>query len=168
MTVTWWQSAAANLLPYGITAIAAHLMMSLGQTLFHRYLGHTRIGGQFFKNHIGFHHTNYSEDHLVSNQRPGRDGNNTPFFLIPSALVIAISYWVLPFNLLIVQITAMSISFYAHVYLDQQYHVEGSWLRRFAWFVEKQQLHFSHHRDGNHNYAVIDNFWDRLLGTYKK
>jgi len=168
MTITWWQSAAAVLLPYCITAIGAHLMMSLGQTLFHRYLGHRRIGGRFFRNHIGFHHANYSEGHLVSDQRSGRDGNNTPFFLIPSVLVIGISYWLLPLNLLIFQVIAMSISFYAHVYLDQQYHIDKSWLGRFSWFVEKQQLHFCHHRDGNHNYAVIDTFWDRLLGTYKK
>ena len=83
-------------------------------------------------------------------------------------LVIGISYWAMPFDLLIVQITVMSLSFGAHVYLDRQYHVEESWLRRYGWFIEKQQLHFSHHQDGDHNYAVIDSFWDRLLGTYKK
>jgi sterol desaturase/sphingolipid hydroxylase (fatty acid hydroxylase superfamily) len=168
MTVAWWQAAGASLLPYFIIAIAAHLMMSLGQTLFHRYLGHHRLGGRFFKNHIGFHHTDYADNHLVSNRRPSLNGNNTPFFLIPSILVIGISYWAMPFDFLIVQITIMSLSFGAHVYLDRQYHVEESWLQRYNWFIQKQRLHFSHHQDGAHNYAVIDSFWDRLLGTYKK
>ena len=37
----------------------------------------------------------------------------------------------------------------------------------FAWFRRKQQLHFVHHRHANSNFAIIDNFWDRLLGTYR-
>jgi hypothetical protein len=31
----------------------------------------------------------------------------------------------------------------------------------------KQQFHFIHHTHGNSNFAVIDNFRDRLLGTYR-
>ena len=40
-------------------------------------------------------------------------------------------------------------------------------LERFAWFRRKQQLHFVHHLHANSNFAVIDFFWDRLLGTYR-
>jgi len=65
------------------------------------------------------------------------------------------------------QLTAMSISFYVHLYFDKHYHVAGSWLGRFAWFRRKQQLHFLHHRHADCNFAVVDNFWDWLLGTYR-
>ena len=58
-------------------------------------------------------------------------------------------------------------SFYAHVYFDKAYHVEGSLLERFAWFRRMQQLHFVHHLHANSNFAVIDFFWDRVLGTYR-
>ena len=61
----------------------------------------------------------------------------------------------------------MSISFYVHLYFDKHYHVAGSWLGRFAWFRRKQQLHFLHHRYADCNFAVVDNFWDWLLGTYR-
>ena len=44
------ETGAVSLLIYGFTAMMAHLSMSLGQTLFHRYLGHSRLGGRFFKN----------------------------------------------------------------------------------------------------------------------
>ena len=67
-----------------------------------------------------------------------------------------------------VQLAVMSLSFCGHYYLDNQYHVAGSCLGRFSWFRRKQQLHFIHHRDGNCNFAVIDFFWDRLLGTYRR
>src|ERR1700694_5964130 len=57
---------------------------------------------------------------------------------------------------------ASAASFYAHVYLDKEYHVEGSSLTRFAWFRRKQQLHFVHHLHANSNFAGIDLFWDGL------
>jgi hypothetical protein len=67
----------------------------------------------------------------------------------------------------VVTITASVVSFSAHVYLDKQYHAEGSRLTRFAWFRRKQQLHFIHHLHTDSNFAVIDFFWDRVLGTYR-
>jgi sterol desaturase/sphingolipid hydroxylase (fatty acid hydroxylase superfamily) len=161
--------AGANiLLVYGITAMMAHLLMSLGQTLFHRFLGHSRLGGRFFKNHIQFHHVHYAGDHVVSAHYLDNGDNNTLFFLIPVVLVVGLSYLFLRLDLLIVQSAAMSLSFCGHYYLDNQYHVEGSWLGRFSWFRRKQELHFIHHRQGNCNFAVIDFFWDRFLGTYHR
>jgi len=153
---------------YCFTAMSAHLLMSLGQTLFHRHLGHRRIGGRFFKNHMQFHHAHYSGDHVVSTHYLDNGDNNTLFFLTPVALVVGLSYLFLRLDLFVVQLAAMSASFYGHVYVDKQYHVAGSWLGRFSWFRRKQQLHFVHHRHANCNFAVIDNFWDRLLGTYHR
>jgi sterol desaturase/sphingolipid hydroxylase (fatty acid hydroxylase superfamily) len=152
---------------YCLTVAIAHLSVSLGQTVFHRHLGHRRLGGGFFKNHVQFHHAHYSGDHVVSARHLGNDGNNTPYFLIPTLLVVSVSYFLLRFDLFLVQLATMSLSFYGHVYLDKQYHVEGSWLCRFSWFERKQQLHFLHHRYDNCNFAVVDYFWDRLLGTYR-
>src|SRR6266567_3325770 len=134
-----------------VTAMIAHLLMSLGQTLFHRYLGHRRLGGRFFKNHMQFHHAHYSGNHVVSTQYLDNGDNNTLFFLLPVAVVVGMSYLFLRWDLLGVQLAAMSLSFYGHVYVDKHYHVAGSWLGRFSWFRRKQHLHFIHHRHGNCN-----------------
>src|SRR5205085_12066181 len=112
--------------------------------------------GKFFRNHINFHHTYYSKDHLVSRTYLGDEGNNTPFFFIPVFMVGACTYFVLPLDLFVVQVIACAVSFYAHVFLDKEYHAEGSRLQRFAWFRRKQELHFIHHRHANSNFAVID------------
>src|SRR6267143_4725283 len=96
-----------------VTAVATHLVMSFAQKLMHYKLGHHPMGGKFFRNHINFHHTYYSKDHLVSRTYRGDEGNNTPFFFIPVFLV------------------------------------EESRLQRFAWFRQKQELHFVHHRHAN-------------------
>jgi hypothetical protein len=36
----WWTSVSIEIFLCCLTATTAHLLMSLGQTLFHRYLGH--------------------------------------------------------------------------------------------------------------------------------
>jgi hypothetical protein len=161
------EPGADSLLVYGFTAMFAHFLMSLGQTLFHQYLGHSRLGGRFFKNHIQFHHTHYSGDHVISSHYLDNGDNNTLFFLMPVALVVGLSYLFLRLDFLVVQLAVMALSFCGHYYLDNQYHVAGSWLGRFSWYTRKQQLHFIHHRHGNCNFAVIDFFWDRLLATYR-
>ena len=134
----------------------------------HYKLGHHPMGGKFFRNHINFHHVHYCKDHLVSRTYLGDEGNNTPFFFIPVFLVGACTYLVLPVDLFVVQAVACAASFYAHVFFDKEYHVEGSRLQRFAWFKRKQELHFVHHRHANSNFAVIHFFWDRILGTYRR
>jgi sterol desaturase/sphingolipid hydroxylase (fatty acid hydroxylase superfamily) len=149
------------------TAIITHLVVSFGQTLMHSRLGHRPLGGKLYRNHINFHHTYYSKDHLVSPNYLGDKGNNTPFFLIPVCLVGVCTYFVLPVDLFVVQVVACAASFYAHVFFDKEYHVEGSRFQRFAWFRRKQALHFSHHRHAGCNFAVIDFFWDRMLGTFR-
>jgi hypothetical protein len=88
-----------SLLVYGFTATIAHFLMSLGQTLFHQYLGHNRIGGRFFRNHIQFHHAHYSDDHVVSTHYLDNGDNNTMFFLIPIAVIVSLSYFFLPIRL---------------------------------------------------------------------
>jgi sterol desaturase/sphingolipid hydroxylase (fatty acid hydroxylase superfamily) len=149
-----------------VTAVVTHLVMSFGQTLMHYRLGHRPVGGILFRNHVHFHHAYYSKDHLVSTTALGKEGNITPFFLIPIGLVGTITYFVLPIDIFVVQMAACAASFYAHVLFDKEYHAAGSRLLRFAWFRRKQAQHFVHHRHARCNFAVIHFFWDKILGTY--
>jgi hypothetical protein len=150
-----------------VTAAATHLTMSFAQTLMHYKLGHHPMGGKFFRNHIDFHHIHYSKDHLVSATYLDDEGNNTPFFFIPVFAVGACMYFLLPIDLFVVLVVACAASFYAHVFFDKEYHVDGSRLLRFAWFRRKRELHFVHHRHTNSNFGVVHFFWDRVLGTYR-
>jgi sterol desaturase/sphingolipid hydroxylase (fatty acid hydroxylase superfamily) len=150
-----------------LTAICTHLVMSCGQTLLHHGLGHHRLGGVLYRNHIKFHHTYYAKGHLASATYRGEDGNNTPYFLIPTLLVGGVLFFVLPLPVFVAMALASAVSFYVHVVLDREYHVENSRLERFAWFRRKRQLHFVHHLHADANFAVIDFFWDKLLGTYR-
>ena len=150
------------------TAVGTHLVMSCGQTLMHYFLGHRRIGGILFHNHINYHHARYARGHLTSTVPEDGAGNNTPYFYIPVLLAGAVAYFVLPLDLFMAMTVGAAVSFYLHVWFDNAYHAEGSYLERFAWFRRKQQLHFVHHLHANANFAVIDFFWDRALGTYRE
>ena len=156
---------ALTLSLFALTAAATHLVMSFGQTLIHYKVAHHQMGGKIFRDHINFHHTHYSDAHLVSRTYLGDEGNTTPYFFIPVFLVGGCAYFLLPLNLFVAMVIAGAASFYAHVFFDKEYHVEGSRLQRFAWFRRKQELHFDHHRHADCNFAVIDFFWDRMLGT---
>ena len=151
-----------------VTAVGTHLVISFSQTAFHRWLGHRQLGGFLFRNHVNFHHGYYARGHLASSPSGEGDGNITHFFLVPMFLVGAGSFFALPFQLFLVVTLAAAASFYAHVFFDNEYHNDASRLTRFAWFRRKQQLHFVHHLHANSNFAVIDFFWDRLFGTYRK
>ena len=82
MTPGWEQWFLSDLPLFGLTIVCAHLVMSCGQTLMHFWLGHHRLGGRLFHNHINFHHTYYARGHLASAVYRGTEGNNTPYFLI--------------------------------------------------------------------------------------
>ena len=94
-----------------VTAVATHLVISFAQTLMHSKLGHNQMGGKLFRNHINFHHTYYSKDHLVSRTYLGEEGNNTPFFFVPVFLVGGCAYFLLPLNLFVVLVIACAASF---------------------------------------------------------
>ena len=155
-----------------LLVLGTHLTISGGQTLLHYWLGHHRVGGILYRNHINFHHRRYARGNLAraasDTEFAENDGNNTPFFLIPVGLVVIGLYFILRIDLFTAVILSAALSFYLHVHLDNQYHVEGSYLGRFGWFRRKQQLHFMHHLHANTNFAVIDFFWDRLLGTFRR
>src|SRR5260370_41973024 len=112
-----------------MTVVDTYLAMSFAQTLMHYKLAHHPMGGKFLRNHINFHHAHYSKDHLVSRTYLGDEGNNTPFFFIPVLLVGACTYLVLPVDLFLAQLVACAASFYAHVFFDKEYHIEGSRLQ---------------------------------------
>ena len=119
---------------FALTAAATHLVMSFGQTLIHYKVAHHPMGGKIFRNHINFHHTQYSDAHLVPPTYLGAEGNTTPYFFIPILLAAACAYLLLPLDLFIVAMVTCAASFYAHVHFDNEYHSERSWLRRFSWF----------------------------------
>src|SRR5579884_3256325 len=87
---------------FALVAVGTHLRVSGSQTLLHYGLGHHRVGGVFFRNHIRFHHTYYAKGHLVSRDYRAEEGNNTAYFLIPTVIVAGVMFLVVPLDLFFV------------------------------------------------------------------
>ena len=85
----------------GGTATLTHYLVSFCQTVFHQRLGHRRLGGKLFRNHIRWHHVYYAGDHMVSEKYLAEQGNNTPFFLIPVAAVAVAAWSFMPLDLFV-------------------------------------------------------------------
>lgn len=151
---------------YAMTAVATAYAGSFLQASLHLLLGHNRIGGILFRNHIHFHHSDYSEHILTTDKYTKERASNTGYYLVPAAIVTLVGFFALPHDLGIVVGATMVISFVGLTYLHVQYHLRHSWLDGFRWFRRNRLLHLEHHRDMTKNFAVAGAIWDRLFGTY--
>lgn len=158
---------ALTLLTYLVTLFLTHHIASLVQASLHCYLGHREVGGSLYNNHLYYHHGIYSEDAMVSETYMDEEESLTSYYFIPVMIIALLGYVFLPFDVFLVHISSLALSFYAHVYLHVQYHLRDTWLKRFKWFERKQTLHLLHHKNMLTNYAVVEFFWDKVLGTYQ-
>jgi sterol desaturase/sphingolipid hydroxylase (fatty acid hydroxylase superfamily) len=147
-------------------AVAAYFVGSFLQTIMHRWLGHKAAGTFFQRRHVFDHHRIYSPRHLVSSKYSTVERSLTPYYAVPAGGVTALLGLVLPLAPFVSFSTTLLVSFGAHAYIHKHYHLQHTWLERSRWFCRRRDLHYVHHRDARCNYAVIDFFWDRLLGTF--
>ncbi len=63
-----------------------------------------------------------------------------------------------------------SIYLYVSDYMHQNFHIEGCWLEKYEWFIERRNFHFYHHYhwDMNMSLGAMDRTIDYVMNTYKK
>lgn len=143
-----------------------HTLASFLQTILHRVLGHSPIGAWLQSLHIGEHHSLYSGDQLRLPRYHEDEKSLTLFYLIPAGLLVGLFYWLLPADLAIGASAGVLLSYWAHSFLHAQFHLTHSRLERVPGFRKLRALHMVHHRQPSRNFAVIDLYWDRLMGTF--
>ena len=151
---------------YSVIAVATYGLTGFFQALFHERLGHTPSGKWLFRNHVRFHHSVYRKT-LTSPRYIDEERSNTGFYVIVLAVQSVIAYALFPRDLFVVCEASMFLTYLAHIYVHIQFHITGSWLERFHWFLRLQRLHGVHHLDMRKNHAILLPFWDRVLGTYQ-
>jgi sterol desaturase/sphingolipid hydroxylase (fatty acid hydroxylase superfamily) len=120
--------------------------------------------------HLGGHHMLYPDSRHARSRRfqygSGRHDSLVP--QLPWLIGLALAFWVmLPTRFAIAAATELLLVALAHSYVHQHFHLERSWLARFAWFRRAQATHDLHH-DRDINFMVFDYFWDRRFGTFEK
>lgn len=158
--------------PFGIVLTLAsvylgHLLACVTQCILHRWLGHTAAGGFVFRTHVGSHHTIYTETRMVSAHYSDEELSLTPFLIVPAAMWIILSLWLLPPHLAVATALGLGLSFALQAYLHLQFHKAQSWLCRYRWFLRLRKRHGVHHRHGDANFGLVDFTCDRLCGTFR-
>lgn len=137
----------------------------LGHWLSHRRHSPTRAF------HMDGHHTIYPDSqHCRStgtSYQSGKNGTNSAFALLPTLTGQALLlYLVLPWQWLAVCFGEMCVLLVVLNILHEQFHVDRSFLERYAWFARARASHYMHH-DAPLNFMVVDHLWDRLFGTFR-
>jgi hypothetical protein len=150
-------------LSFGSTYYAAAVI----QTVSHRLFGHTKRVLAIYTNHTHGHHARYSRRALLQDEWIASERHVLWYLALPFAALAATVYTVFPLAVFCSHLAAIAFAFWWHITLHRHYHLRGSTLERFAWFREKRDLHFVHHRRVRSNYAICEYWLDRLLGTYR-
>lgn len=146
--------------------VLGHMVASFVQTYFHRRLGHGQAGKWIRTLHVGEHHTIYSGDALKSPRYRDDEKSLTLVYLAASILVVPV-FLVFPRTFAIAFSCGLMLSYLAHIFLHAQYHLSDAIFKDHAWFQRLQALHMVHHRHQGRNFAVIDLYWDKLMGTFR-
>ena len=151
--------------------IAGHLVTSFVQAALHRLIGHGHDGRSPLSEHIRSlhvdgHHTIYSRGRLVQPEYSDEDKSLSILYVFPAVLAIAPVFVVFPLAFALGFATGILLSYALHVFLHAQYHLSDALFRDRKWFRTLRALHMVHHRRQDRNYAVIDLYWDKLMGTF--
>jgi sterol desaturase/sphingolipid hydroxylase (fatty acid hydroxylase superfamily) len=157
----------SKIILYGCTIAGVYYVVSFIQTYLHRAVAHRVVGGPFYKIHVGSHHTIYNGSHQVADRYSDEERSITLTFVVPYAALQTVALLVLPSDMFVVEFTSCSVVALAHAYVHVHYHLTQTWLDRFVWFRRLRAYHSIHHENTGTNFAVIEPFWDRVLGTYQ-
>ena len=149
------------------TVVITTLLATFIQSALHFVLGHHRIGGWFFRNHVKCHHTIYSGRKLATAEYEDEETSLTLFYFFPCAAACLTAYLILPRILFWVHCLTFALMFGLHVYVHIQFHVRKSWLNHFGRFRRLRRLHNIHHLNHRKNFALIQPFWDRIFGSFQ-
>jgi sterol desaturase/sphingolipid hydroxylase (fatty acid hydroxylase superfamily) len=143
-----------------------HVLASFMQTALHRALGHGAFGGWIRFRHVNEHHDIYAGERLEQPRYSADEKSLTLFYLLPGLSAIALFFLLFPPAFAGGFAAGAFLSYFAHIYLHAQFHLTHSPLERRAWFRRLRELHRIHHHRQDRNFAVIDLYWDKLMGTF--
>lgn len=149
------------------TFVATYYLSAVVQTLSHRVFGHTKRVMAIYSNHTHGHHARYARSELLQDEWIESGRHVLWYFAIPFAAIAAVVWVKASPPAFLAYLAGLAFSIGLHILLHRHYHIRGSVLERFEWFRRKRALHFVHHRRVRTNYAIVENWIDRLLGTYR-
>ena len=148
-----------------MTVFLTYYAMAIVQTVLHKLFGHRNRIRTIFRNHALGHHAKYRNDALRTERYIDSETYVMFYYLVPAGAIGMLVFAIGGLVVLAGYIVGVVFAFWLHLYLHKHYHLSNSWLDRFRWFERKRALHFEHHLNVRSNYAIVEFWIDRLLGT---
>ena len=117
--------------------------------------------------HMTHHKVHYPISKLLRPE-PYKSGGGEFAFGPIIALIYGIIYISFPTSIALVVLIETTLFLFVSDRLHVEYHVEGSYLERFDWFLRRRERHFWHHKHLRQNMSLggIDPVFDHLFKTY--
>lgn len=149
-----------------VTLAVGYVVTQTAGYIIHRSM-HKKISGPLYRSHTAHHQFYPPADYLSETYRDVSWKDKPIFYYaIPAALVIATSYWLLPFSLATIFTVELLFLAWLNDWLHMAFHISGHWLERFAWFHRLRDLHWYHHLEDQENFGIFIFNADRIAGTY--
>jgi hypothetical protein len=135
-------------------------------------IGHVRIPifpfSEIHRVHMVHHKIHYPFNKLLSNGKY-IDGGGAMAFGPIVLILLFLFYCIIPsYDLYCIFVLEAFILVGSNTYLHSQFHIKGSWLEKYKWFIHRRYLHFYHHGHLRNNMSLggIDPTIDKLMKTY--
>jgi len=157
-----------NAIETSLSFTLTYYTASIIQAVSHRLFGHTKRIAAVFESHALGHHRVYKANSLLLDHWIPAERHVMWYFALLFAPLVLGVYFLAPIDVFVAHALGLAFAVWWHVFLHQQYHLRGSYLERFRWFQEKRRLHVVHHHRVWRNYAIVEFWLDRLMGTMEK
>jgi sterol desaturase/sphingolipid hydroxylase (fatty acid hydroxylase superfamily) len=147
--------------------IIGFYLYNLFEYLIHVF-SHNKYGAYLKYYHLLHHKKSYPISKLMD-YAPYKYESYSFLAFIPFILLYSIVlYKILMFNNFIIIYSENIILLLISDHLHTNYHIKGSYLEKYDWFLVRRELHFNHHKKLNTNYSLggISYIFDILFNTY--
>ncbi len=146
---------------------ATYYFAAIVQTILHRLFGHHDRIHKVYEIHAKGHHGKYPPHRLMTDQWIESEQHTMWYYAIVFVPIAVLVAWCFGPWIFLAHVTSLLFAIWWHLYLHEQYHLKHSAWEFFRWFRKKRALHFIHHREVRTNYAIVEYWIDRILGTRK-
>ena len=147
--------------------IIGYLLYDFFEYFIHN-IAHCRYNS-YLKYYHSIHHKSQYPLNKLMDYAPYK---NEPYvFLIFSPYIMIYSfllYFLFEWNNYIIILGENSILLFISDHLHSNYHIKGSYLEKYSWFLKRRELHFNHHKKIKTNYSLggLTYIFDIFFKTY--
>ena len=153
-----------------IFIVCNHFVVNMGEYIVH-ILSHNNRIPCLYKEHRKHHVIDYPPSRFMR----GKDELIEPtkkHYIVIGTVYYGIAYFLLPYTYYSIFLFQTSLYLFIINELHSHYHLKGSPLEKYGWFLKKRRLHHIHHIQTHKNFNLVfftsDHMNDSYLESYNR